>query len=86
MEERERLLTIYFCEQNLLKSCAEKLISSSCEDMHDGVLGIFDSVDEINRVIYNYLLDNGMLKRNNVSKRKKELLYEELDELLLNVG
>ena len=42
--------------------------------------------DEINRRIYNYLLNQEMIIKERTTKKKKEDLYEELDELLLRIN
>lgn len=86
MKELENLQTIYIYEQNLLKSCANKLIESSNELLHDNLLCIFDNIDELNRKLYNHLKKNNLIKKEYVSKKKKENLYEELDYLLLKIN
>ncbi|MGM9878571.1 MAG: hypothetical protein ACI31R_00870 [Bacilli bacterium] len=86
MNEKENLSTIYFYEQNLLKSCTSKLLESSNEIIHDNILSIFDNVDEINRILYKYLLKNDLIKKEKTTKKKKENLYEELDSLLLRIN
>ena len=53
MKDNENIKTIYLYEQNLLKSCADKLLDSSNEIIHDNILSIFDNTDEINRKLYN---------------------------------
>lgn len=86
MNENENLSTIYFYEQNLLKSCASKLLESSNEIVHDNILSIFDNVDELNRTLYKYLLKNDFIKKEKTTKKKKEILYEELDSMLLRIN
>ena len=86
MKDKEILSTIYFYEQNLLKSCANKLLYSSSEIIHDNILNIFDNVDELNRILYKYFLKNNYITREIITKRKKETIYEELDGLLLMIN
>ena len=86
MKEKESIRTLYLYEQNLLKSCVEKLIESSNEIVHDNILSIFDNIDEINRGLYNYLLKEELIIKEKTTKRKKEDLYEELDSLLLRIN
>ena len=61
MNEKENLLSLYIYEQNLLKSCTNKLLESSSEEVHDNLLNIFDEVDDLNRKLYNYLLKNDLI-------------------------
>ena len=86
MEEKEKLSTLYIYEQNLLKSCVNKLLNSSNEIIHDNILSIFDNIDEINRKLYKYLLKEELIVKKRVTKKKKETLYEELDSLLLRIN
>ena len=86
MKEKENIRTLYLYEQNLLKSCTSKLIESSNEIVHDNILSIFDNIDEINRKLYNYLLQEDMIIKEKTTKKKKEDLYEELDSLLLRIN
>lgn len=86
MKEKENMRTLYLYEQNLLKTCTNKLLESSNEIVHDNILSIFDNIDEINRKLYNYLIENQIVKKDRVNKRKKDDLYEELDELLLRIN
>lgn len=86
MKEKENLRTLYIYEQNLLKSTVSKLIESSNEIVHDSILSIFDNIDEINRKLHNYLLKEEMITRERTTKKKKEDLYEELDNLLLRIN
>lgn len=86
MRENESLMTIYLYEQNLLKTLTLKLLDSSNEVVHDNILSMFDNVDELTRKIYNYLKKNDMIVQNKVSKKKKESLYEELDEMLCRIN
>lgn len=86
MNEKENLLSLYIYEQNLLKSCTNKLLESSSEEVHDNLLNIFDEVDDLNRKLYNYLLKNDLIKKERITKKKKEALYEELDNLLLKIN
>lgn len=86
MKEQENLSTLYIYEQNLLKSCTAKLLESSNEIVHDNILSIFDNVDEINRKLYKYLLKQQLIKKEKTSKKKKEILYEELDSMLLRIN
>ena len=83
---KENLRTLYIYEQNLLKSCTTKLIESSNEIVHDNILSIFDNIDEINRKLYNYLLKEELIRKEKTTKKKKEDLYEELDNLLLRIN
>ena len=86
MKEKERIRTLYLYEQNLLKTCTNKLLESSNEIVHDNILSIFDNIDEINRKLYNYLLKEELIIKEKTTKRKKEDLYEELDCLLLRIN
>lgn len=86
MRENESLMTIYLYEQNLLKTLTLKLLDSSNEVVHDNILSMFDNVDELTRKLYNYLKKNNMIVQNKVSKKKKESLYEELDEMLCRIN
>ena len=86
MKEFENLQTLYIYEQNLLKSCANKLVEASNELVHDNLLCIFDNIDELNRKLYNHLKQNNLIKKEYVSRIKKEKLYEELDCLLLKIN
>ena len=83
---KENIRTLYLYEQNLLKTCTNKLLESSNEIVHDNVLSIFDNIDEINRKLYNYLLKEELIIKEKTTKRKKEDLYEELDSLLLRIN
>ena len=83
---KENIRTLYLYEQNLLKTCTNKLLDSSNEIVHDNVLSIFDNIDEINRKLYNYLLKEELIIKEKTTKRKKEDLYEELDSLLLRIN
>ena len=86
MKDSENIKTIYFYEQNLLKSIVTKLLDSSNEIIHDNILSIFDNTDEINRKLYNYLVKEGLIIKDKLPKKKKEDLYEELDEMLLRIN
>lgn len=86
IKEKENLSTLYIYEQNLLKSCTTKLLESSNEIIHDNILSIFDNVDEINRKLYKYLLKQELIKKEKTTKKKKEILYEELDSMLLRIN
>lgn len=86
MNEKENLLTIYIYEQNLLKSCTNKLLEASSEELHDNLLSIFDEIDELNRKLYQYILKKKLIKKECITKKKKEALYEELDSLLLRIN
>lgn len=86
MKDIENIRAIYLYEQNLLKSCTNMLIESSNEIIHDNILSIFDNIDEINRKLYNYLLTRELINKEKTTKKKKEDLYEELDELLLRIN
>jgi hypothetical protein len=86
MKDNENIKTIYFYEQNLLKSIVTKLLDSSNEIIHDNILSIFDNTDEINRKLYNYLVKEGLIIKDKLPKKKKEDLYEELDEMLLRIN
>jgi hypothetical protein len=83
---KENIRTLYLYEQNLLKTCTNKLLESSNEIVHDNILSIFDNIDEINRKLYNYLLKEELIIKEKTTKRKKEDLYEELDSLLLRIN
>ncbi len=86
MKEKENLMTLYLYEQNLLKTTTNKLLESSNETMHDYILSIFDNIDELNRILYKYLLKHKLITKENTSKKKKESLYEELDTMLLRIN
>lgn len=86
MKEKENLMTLYLYEQNLLKTTTNKLLEASNEIMHDYILSIFDNIDELNRILYNYLLKHKLITKESTSKKKKENLYEELDTLLLRIN
>ncbi len=86
MKEKDDIRSLYIYEQNMLKSCVENLLESSNEIMHDNILSIFDNIDEINRRLYKYLLKEKFIKKERITKRKKENLYEELDSLLLRIN
>lgn len=86
MQEKDNVKLLYAYEQNLLKSCTEILLESSNEIIHDNILSIFDNIDEINRRLYKYLLKEQLIKKERITKRKKEDLYEELDSLLLRIN
>lgn len=86
MKDKEELKALYFHEQNLLKSTAEKLIESSNEIIHDNILSLFDNIDEVNRLLYNYLLKEKMIIRNRVSNKKQENIYNELDSMYLRIN
>lgn len=86
MSEKENLLTIYIYEQNLLKSCTSKLLEASSEQLHDNLLNIFDEIDDLNRILYKYLLKNDLIKKERITKKKKEALYEQLDAMLLRIN
>lgn len=86
MNEKENLSTIYIYEQNLLKSCTNKLLESSSEQVHDYILSIFDEIDELNRKLYRYLLKSELIKKERISEKKREDLYEELDCLYLRIN
>ncbi len=86
MQEKDDIKLLYTYEQNLLKSCTETLLESSSEIIHDNILNIFDNVYEINIRIYKYLLKEQLIKKERTTKRKKEILYEELDSLLLRIN
>lgn len=86
MKEKENLMTLYLYEQNLLKTTTNKLLEASNEIMHDYILSIFDNIDELNRILYNYLLKHKLITKESTSKKKKENLYEELDTMLLRIN
>lgn len=86
MKEKENLMTLYLYEQNLLKTLTTKLLESSNEIVHDNVLSIFDNIDELNRMLHKYLINNQLITKEIVSSKKKELLYEQLDTLLLRIN
>lgn len=86
MKEKENLMTLYLYEQNLLKTLTTKLLESSNEIIHDNILSIFDNIDELNRMLYKYLINNQLITKERVSSKKKELLYEQLDTLLLRIN
>lgn len=85
MKEKENLMTLYLYEQNLLKTLTTKLLESSNEIVHDNILSIFDNIDELNRTLHKYLLKHDLIKKETVTTKKKENLYEELDTLLLRI-
>ncbi len=80
------LRTLYIYEQNLLKSTVDILIESSSEIVHDNILSMFDNIDEVNRKIYNYLFSQGIIRKDSITKKKREDLYEELDCLLIGIN
>lgn len=86
MKEKENLMTLYLYEQNLLKTLTTKLLESSNEIVHDNILSIFDNIDELNRMLHKYLINNQLITKERVSSKKKELLYEQLDTLLLRIN
>lgn len=86
MKEKENLMTLYLYEQNLLKTLTTKLLESSNEIVHDNILSIFDNIDELNRMLYKYLINNQLITKERVSSKKKEILYEQLDTLLLRIN
>ncbi len=86
MKEKENVMTLYLYEQNLLKTLTTKLLESSNEIVHDNVLSIFDNIDELNRMLHKYLINNQLITKEIVSSKKKELLYEQLDTLLLRIN
>ena len=86
MKEKENLMTIYLYEQNLLKTLTTKLLESSNEIVHDNILSIFDNIDELNRMLHKYLINNQLITKERVSSKKKEILYEQLDTLLLRIN
>lgn len=86
MKEHEHLMTLYLYEQNLLKTTTTKLLESSNEILHDNILSIFDNIDELNRKIYNYMQKNNLIKKEQTTTKKKETLYEELDNKLLKIN
>lgn len=86
MKEQENIKTLYIYEQNLLKSCTNKLIESSNETIHDNILSIFDNIDELNRILYKYLIKENIIEKEKSSRKKKESLYEELDSLYLTIN
>lgn len=86
MKEKENLMTLYLYEQNLLKTLTTKLLESSNEIVHDNILSIFDNIDELNRTLYKYLINNQLITKERASSKKKELLYEQLDTLLLRIN
>ena len=86
MKEKENVMTLYLYEKNLLKTLTTKLLESSNEIVHDNVLSIFDNIDELNRMLHKYLINNQLITKEIVSSKKKELLYEQLDTLLLRIN
>ncbi len=86
MKEKENLMTLYLYEQNLLKTLTTKLLESSNEIVHDNILSIFDNIDELNRMLHKYLINNQLITKERVSSKKKEILYEQLDTLLLRIN
>lgn len=86
MKEKENVMTLYLYEQNLLKTLTTKLLESSNEIVHDNILSIFDNIDELNRMLHKYLINNQLITKERVSSKKKELLYEQLDTLLLRIN
>ena len=47
---------------------------------------IFDNIDELNRMLHKYLINNQLITKERVSSKKKEILYEQLDTLLLRIN
>ena len=86
MQELENIKTLYIYEQNLLKTCTNKLLEAWDENLHDNILLIFDNIDELNRKLHNYIKDNTNIKKESLSKKKKETLYEEFDSMLLRIS
>ena len=82
---KDKINSLYITEQSLLKSCTEKLVSSSSEIVHDNILSIFDNIDDINRKIFTYLEKKELITNKFISKKKKDDKYEELDSLLLQI-
>lgn len=86
MKDLENIETLYLYEQNLLKNCANNLIEASDEILHDNLLCIFDNVDELNRKLLKYLKTKKEIKKEQINRKQKEYLYEELDSLLLKIN
>lgn len=86
MKTEESIETLYLYEQNLLKSCTNKLLESSNEIVHDNILSIFDNTDEITRKLKKYLEEKELIRNEKSTRKKKESLYEELDSLLLRIN
>lgn len=86
MQELENIKTLYIYEQNLLKTCTTNLLEAYDENLHDNILSIFDSIDELNRKLKSYIKQKSNLKKELISKKKKENLYEELDNMLLRIS
>ena len=63
MKEKENLMTLYLYEQNLLKTLTTKLLESSNEIVHDNILSIFDNIDELNRMLHKYLINNQLITK-----------------------
>ena len=86
MKTEESIETLYLYEQNLLKSCTNKLLESSNEIVNDNILSIFDNTDEITRKLKKYLEEKELIRNEKSTRKKKESLYEELDSLLLRIN
>lgn len=86
MQELENIKTLYIYEQNLLKTCTNNLLEAYDENLHDNILSIFDSIDELNRKLKSYIKQKSNIKKESISKKKKENLYEELDNMLLRIS
>lgn len=86
MQELENIKTLYIYEQNLLKTCTNNLLEAYDENLHDNILSIFDNIDELNRKLKSYIKQKSNIKKEPISKKKKENLYEELDNMLLRIS
>ena len=86
MDTKDNLISIYLDEKNLLKSTTDKLLECDSDEAHDYILNIFDELDDLNRQLYKFLIENRYLEKERISKKEKEQIYEELDSLYLTIS
>ena len=86
MKEKEIMKSIYFSEQNILKSVANDLLECRSNGVHDNLLNIFDDIDELNRKIYKYLIMKKYIPQEKITKQRKKIVFEQLDELYLGIN
>ena len=86
MNIKDNLISIYIYEQNLLKSTSEKLLNCNSDEVHDYILSIFDEIDDINRILYKFLVKSKYIEKEKTSKKGKEELYEKLDSMYLEIS
>ena len=86
MNIKDNLISIYIYEQNLLKSTSEKLLNCNSDEVHDYILSIFDEIDDINRILYKFLVKSKYKEKEKTSKKEKEELYEKLDSMYLEIS